>query len=74
MVNNVAACEDWAASVSCTDHDFTAMVDCSRFDGFECDTTDYFDCLTARTTCDASTGEVDTSRWLECEPTLPCED
>lgn len=72
-VDNVAACRTWATSVSCADHDFSALVDCEDFERFDCDASDYFSCLEDATVCDDATGYVDTTGWADCEEDLPCE-
>jgi len=69
---NVAACEDWIASMECGDTDFAALVYCDAYAQTACDISDYFDCLAAETECDEETGVIDTSDWLNCLDLAEC--
>lgn len=49
--DNVGACEDYVASVSCGDYDASEFVDCSVYEATTCDISDYFNCLADAGTC-----------------------
>jgi len=70
---NVETCLDWADAMDCGDTDFEALVSCEDLGDLECDALDYITCLTDNTTCDDSTGIVDISDWVNCEPLRACE-
>ncbi len=72
-VDNVTACEDWLAAVSCGEYDFSTSVDCSVYGETECDIADYFTCLTDNTVCDEETGVPDMSGWGSCTSYASCE-
>jgi hypothetical protein len=71
--DNVGACEDWVASMSCGDNDFGSLVDCSLYEETTCDIASYFDCLTENTTCDEKTGVIDTTGWAGCMDKATCD-
>ncbi len=50
-VDNVAACERLAESVSCGGIDLTATLGCEGYADIECDMVDYFDCLADTLSC-----------------------
>ncbi len=70
---NVEACQDWIAASSCGDTDFSGYLTCSDYESLTCDISGYFDCLTVNTTCDESTGTVDTSGWGSCAEETTCQ-
>jgi len=70
---NVAACEDWLASMSCGDTDYTTLVSCDAYEETTCDISEYFDCLTENTTCDEDLGVADMSGWTECTSYTTCD-
>ncbi len=71
-VDNVEVCQEWAQSMDCGGVDFGDLVSCEDYKRRHCYLYDYFDCLTDNTSCDESSGVVDTSLWRECEPLDPC--
>lgn len=72
-VDNVAACDDWLASMECGDYDFTAVVDCTVYSETACDISAYFTCLADATDCDEDLGIVDTTGWTDCADEATCE-
>jgi hypothetical protein len=68
--DNVAACEALLADLSCGDFDFTQIVDCSVYEGYVCDVTDYFDCL--RDNIECVDGFPDTSVTQQCSSLATC--
>ena len=72
-IDNVKACNDWLESISCGSTDFSTMVDCSVYDGYNCDVADYFTCLTENTTCDETTGIPDIAGWAGCADKAQCD-
>ncbi len=71
--DNVQACEDWLDTVSCGEYDFSASVDCSVYEDYPCDISDYFECLTDNTACGKETGMSDMSGWSACSHLASCE-
>ncbi len=69
---NVSACEDWLASMSCGDTDFSTLVSCDVYQDTTCDVSDYFTCLTDGTTCDEATGVADMTGWADCATLATC--
>jgi len=70
--DNVASCNEWLESASCGDFDFSASVDCSVYENTDCDISEYFECLTANTSCDEGTGVPDVSGWGQCAAKATC--
>ncbi len=70
---NVAACEEWLASMSCGDTDYSTLVSCDAYEEITCDVSDYFDCLTENTTCDEDLGVADLTGWTVCTDYAVCE-
>ena len=70
---NVAACEDWVASMECGDTDYSTLVTCSSYSETTCDISEYFDCLSDNTTCDEDLGVADTTGWADCTDLAVCE-
>ncbi len=72
-VDNVAACDEWLASLQCGDYDFSGVVDCTVYSETACDISGYFDCLTDATDCDEDLGIVDTTGWADCAEEATCD-
>ena len=72
--DNVAACEEWLASMECGDQDFSGLVDCEIYsaDSYPCDVADYFNCLTDNGSCDDALGIYDSSGWVDCTDLAAC--
>jgi hypothetical protein len=70
---NVAACEDWLASLSCGDWDPAGdgSVSCDAYGELKCDVSEYFTCLTDATSCEDDV--VDIAGWGECATKATCE-
>ncbi len=67
----VRLCEEWLASMTCGDYDFSDAVDCSIYEEVDCDLSYYFNCLTQNTGC--IDGVPDISDWGECTELAACE-
>jgi hypothetical protein len=63
--DNMSACEEWVAAMSCGGEKKKGF-DCKSYADVACDIIPYFDCLTANTICDEKTGSLDTSGWGKC--------
>ncbi|HET6584477.1 MAG TPA: hypothetical protein VFG69_13540, partial [Nannocystaceae bacterium] len=69
--DNVAACEAWIEGFECDGFDIGQTLHCDEYAGFECDISDYFECLTDNTTC--TMGFPNTSGWAACIDLAMCE-
>ena len=71
--DNVKACNDWLASMSCGSFDFSTGTDCNIYkDATTCDLSPYFKCLTNNTTCDEVNGIPDITGWTNCQDQNTC--
>lgn len=62
--NNVSACEDFVDNLDCALPGGPATLDCSLYEGVDCDLAPYLDCLSDNTTC--ADGMADLTGWAEC--------
>ena len=72
--DNVAACQAYVDKVNTLDcyQGASFAFDCSMYDQASCDISEYFDCLTSNTKCDAS-GVPDVAGTTECVSKAACK-
>ena len=70
---NVDSCESWVASMECGTTDFSSLVGCEAYEDYDCDVSDYFNCLSENTTCDEDLGVPDVLGWSECIALAECD-
>jgi len=64
--SNAVPCEDWVDSDPCGEFDFGEIIDCPLLYETNCDTSEYFDCLTDELICEEETSSVDLAGWSSC--------
>jgi hypothetical protein len=72
--DNAAACQDYIDKVNTLDCYKSAKFtfDCSVYDQTDCDISDYFECLTTNTKCDAN-GIPDVTGTTQCTSKATCD-
>ena len=71
--DNAAACQEYVDKVNTLDcyKSVKFTTDCSAYDNTDCDISDYFNCLTDNTKCDAM-GNPDSSGTSQCASKAQC--
>ena len=75
-IDNQAACERWASSISCGQFDPQQTIPCSGYaQQTGCDLSGYFDCLTENFKCSDFGGmkTPDASGWTKCTSLATCQ-
>ena len=69
--DNVASCESFVDSLECGGSSIASVISCDTYEDFDCDVSDYFDCLAENTSCTNDT--IDATNWTQCASKAQCD-